>query len=130
MTCEWWSDLWIQEGAATYYAPIGVAGVGMGDLLPMETLITASIQRSFDFDANKGLTHPIHLENIDPTNVALLFDTLTYHKGASLIRMMNAIVSTNTYNTAMTRFLHRYSYSTATQGDMFAVLDEVCKYID
>ncbi|OXA52535.1 aminopeptidase Ey [Folsomia candida] len=125
VTCEWWSDLWIQEGAATYYAPIGVAGVGMGDLLPMETLITASIQRSFDFDANKGLTHPIHLENIDPTNVALLFDTLTYHKGASLIRMMNAIVSTNTYNTAMTRFLHRYSYSTATQGDMFAVLDEV-----
>jgi aminopeptidase N len=106
VTCEWWADLWIQEGAATYYAPVGVVGIGMGDLRPMETLITASVQRSLDFDGTLAFTHPIHNVGVDPSG-SVLFDTLTYHKGASLFRMMNAFLTTPLYNHAMTTFLNK-----------------------
>jgi len=99
--------LWVQEGAATYYAPVGVAGVGEGRLLPMETLITASVQRSFLFDSDNTLTHPIHNTGVDPSDVAVLFDTLTYHKGAALIRMMNAFLTESVYTRAMTTLINR-----------------------
>ncbi len=57
--------------------------------------------------------------------MAVLFDTLTYHKGASLIRMMNAIASPSLYEIAMTEFLNKYQYAAVNQFQMFEVLDEV-----
>jgi aminopeptidase N len=104
------SDLWIQEGSATYYAPVGVVAAGESSLLPMETLITATVQRSFLFDSSDS-THPIHNTGVNPSSAAVLFDTLTYHKGASLIRMMNAFLTQNIYKTAMINFLNKlYEY--------------------
>jgi aminopeptidase N len=42
-------------------------------------------------------SHPVSVEVNDPSEINAIFDTISYDKGASIIRMMNAFLSENTF---------------------------------
>ena len=43
------------------------------------------------------LSHPINVQVENPNEITSLFDSISYDKGASIIRMMNAFLTEKTF---------------------------------
>ncbi len=56
-----------------------------------------------------------------PDEINELFDTISYEKGCSLIRMMNVFLTEEVFNTGINDYLNTYAY-----GNAFQVLDRPC----
>jgi len=47
-------------------------------------------------------SHPISVEVNDPNEINAIFDAISYDKGSSMIRMMNAFLTQKTFNQGVT----------------------------
>ena len=107
---KWWSDIWLNEGFATYVASLGVDHV-FPSYLAKESLVHNSVQFAMQADVletSRPLSFPVETG----PEVAAMFDTLTYYKGASIIRMMNASLPQGTLLKGLTKYLeHQYAHS-------------------
>jgi aminopeptidase N len=121
VTMKWWDDLYLNEGFASYYSNTAVQDIGLEDMLPLDTLVTDSVQRAMQYDVTNA-THPIHYSVETPTEIRIMFDTITYSKGASIVRMMNAMLTEPVMRTGLTDYLKKFSHSNANQDDLFETL--------
>ncbi len=125
---EWWSDLWLNEGFATYVEFIGQK-VSDPESGPMDRFVLACNQYAFGLDATAA-SHPISVEVVDPLDIGLLFDAISYQKGGSIIRMLEYIITTDTFNRGVHNYLVEYSYGNAVQDDLWEKLTEVAREDD
>ena len=95
VTPSWWTDLWLNEGFATYVGYLGVAAV-QPDMKYMEQFIVSEVQDVFRVDALQS-SHPISIPVGHPDEIQEIFDRISYGKGASIIRMMDNFLTTDTF---------------------------------
>lgn len=69
-------------------------------------------------------SHPIVKTIESPAEITEYFDTITYSKGASLVRMLENLVTEEKLKNATTRYLYRHIYSTATTEDYLTAIEE------
>jgi aminopeptidase N len=50
-------------------------------------------------------SHPVAVEVSRPEEIADIFDSVTYAKGAALIRMMDAFIGADTFRSGLTHYL-------------------------
>lgn len=122
VTPSWWSDLWLNEGFASYVEYIGVNAVEP-DWLILEQFVVSEVQMVFGLDALQS-SHPVSIEVGNPDEINEIFDRISYAKGASIIRMMDHFLTTPVFTTGLTSYLRKRSYSSATQNDLWAALTE------
>ncbi|CAH2096717.1 unnamed protein product [Euphydryas editha] len=123
VTMKWWSDLWLNEGFATFVASVGVnavektwkADVGYG----LENILAV-----LGLDALES-SHPVSVPLEDPKKISEIFDTISYRKGSSVIRMMLMFLGEDVFRKALHNYLTKYSYSNAEQDDLWAELTAV-----
>jgi len=104
VTMKWWSDIWLNEGFATYFAALGVNQV-FPSYLAKETMTYNSVQYAMQADVletTRPLSAPV--ENTGPQMDAM-FDTLTYYKGASILRMFDAALKYGTFRRGLVKYL-------------------------
>ena len=79
MTCEWWDNLWLQEGAARYFENKAVQYAQPG-WNQTQTYLAYSLYRAFAAD-QRGNAHPLYNPDIY-TNAELdaMFSSITYDK--------------------------------------------------
>ncbi|CAH0721327.1 unnamed protein product, partial [Brenthis ino] len=128
VTMNWWSDLWLNEGFATFMGTVGMAAVepewrvevnkGIDDILSVLSL-----------DALES-SHPVSMPLDDPKRISEIFDTISYLKGAALIRMMRMFLGEDVFRKALHNYLMKYSYSNAEQDDLWAELTAVNRQYD
>jgi aminopeptidase N len=123
---DWWNDIWLNEGFATYVAALGVLEV-FPEYCPMEALLVNSIQPAMQMDVS-ATTHPIspdrELVN-NETDISALFSTIVYNKGASIIRMANAFLQDDNLLFGLQEYLDTWKYKNTVQEDLFNSLDAV-----
>uniref|UniRef100_A0AAG5D4Y5 Aminopeptidase n=1 Tax=Anopheles atroparvus TaxID=41427 RepID=A0AAG5D4Y5_ANOAO len=122
VTMRWWTDLWLNEGFATYVASLGV------DHLHPEwySLEEESVSNSLDilkFDALLS-SHPVSVEIGHPNQISQIFDAISYEKGSTLIRMMHLFLGEETFRNGVSRYLEKHAYGNAEQNDLWAALTE------
>ena len=71
-----------------------------------------------------SFSHPINMKITHNDQLTGIFDAITYSKGSSLLRMMRNFMGNKTFNDGISKYLLEHSYSTATQKDLWRVLDE------
>lgn len=102
VTPSWWSDLWLNEGFASY-----MEFVGLDALEPEwrmnDQFVVSKLQSVFQLDSLSS-SHKISVEVGNPDEVAELFDNISYDKGATVIRMMDHFLTTAVFR----RGLHKY----------------------
>ena len=86
VTAAWWSQLWLNEGFATYVEYIG-ADASNPELLMRDQFISVAQRQALTYDSGP-LAHPIINDNA-PTGA---FTTITYSKGGSVLRMMQGML--------------------------------------
>ncbi|XP_052805071.1 endoplasmic reticulum aminopeptidase 1-like isoform X2 [Mya arenaria] len=125
VTMEWWDDLWLNEGFASYVEYLGSAIINskwkMGDQFVSEALLPALYLDSL---AN---SHPISQPVYNPAQINQLFDTISYDKGASLIWMLNEYMGEQGFKAGISAYLRRYQYSNACTADLWDTLSQAVK---
>jgi tricorn protease interacting factor F2/3 len=122
VTMKWWNDLWLNESFATF----------------LENKMTDKLYpdwRIFDdfllFDAGGALagdslrnTHPIDVKVASPEEVSGIFDEISYGKGASILRMIEAYLGEEPFRRGVGRYLEHFKYSNAEGNDLWRSIQE------
>lgn len=83
----------------------------------MEQFITDDMHGVLNLDATLG-SHPIVQTVETPDQITEIFDTITYSKGASIIRMLEDFVGNKNFQLSVTNYLKKYQYSNAVTEDL------------
>ncbi|XP_018306516.1 puromycin-sensitive aminopeptidase-like protein [Mycetomoellerius zeteki] len=120
VTPSWWSDLWLNEGFASYMEYIGMNAVEP-EWRVMEQFVVHEFQSIFNLDALES-SHPISIEVDYPDEINEIFDTITYVKGSVVIRMMDHFLTTDVFKKGLTNYLNEKAYQSAKSNDLWYAL--------
>ncbi|XP_057660385.1 glutamyl aminopeptidase-like [Diorhabda carinulata] len=124
VTCDWWDNIFLNEGFATYFEFFILSR--MDNLLTMETdkqFITGTQQLALQEDGT-GNYKEITAKASSPAEIAAKFDIIAYNKAGSIIRMIENIITTEKFQTAMHNYLQSNAFSTASPKDLLSALEE------
>jgi aminopeptidase N len=103
VTPSWWTDLWLNEGFASYIEYLGVDAVHPEWKLLDRNMI-AEVHRAMALDVLET-SHPISVPVSHPDEIGEIFDTISYLKGASIIRMMDHFLGRETLRNGLKSYL-------------------------
>jgi aminopeptidase N len=122
VTMEWWSQLWLNEGFATW-----VGWMATDKIFPewksWEIFINEEFEKALDLDALDN-SHPIEVEIEKASQVDEIFDAISYSKGANIIRMLVNHLSPEIFQTGIKYYLQKYKYSNASTDDLWDCLSK------
>lgn len=123
VTMEWWTHLWLNEGFASFMEYKAV-----DDMFPewkiWKQFVNTDHATALELDGLVS-THPIEVEVGHPSEIAQIFDAVSYSKGASIIRMLAEYLGKRDFRDGLRSYLKKYSYSNATTDDLWDALGEV-----
>lgn len=123
VTMKWWNELWLNEGFASY-----IEYKGVDHAYPewgiMEQFALDNLHGVLTLDATLG-SHPIVVKVESPNQITEIFDTITYSKGASVIRMLEDFVSEPVFKQGVTAYLNKLRYGNGESKDLMDELDKL-----
>ncbi|XP_076309927.1 glutamyl aminopeptidase-like isoform X2 [Tachypleus tridentatus] len=125
VTLEWWNDIWLNEGFASYAKDLGV-NFFRSDWQMREQFVLDTVQRALRIDSLRA-THPVTTNSIheDPRKSKFLYAPIPPIKGASLILMLENFVGLSVLQEGITRYLNRYQYDNAATTNLWNSFGEV-----
>ncbi|XP_050433287.1 aminopeptidase N-like [Adelges cooleyi] len=123
VTMKWWTDLWLNEGFATY-----VAARGVDYLYPEWNSLKVETAENFlevlDLDSLNS-SHPVSVPIKHHDEIAQIFDAISYQKGSFLLHMMNTFLGEETFKTGVRNYIDKNKYMNAEQDDLWSSMTEV-----
>jgi aminopeptidase N len=119
VTMQWWDDIWLNEGFATWMAnkPLAAAHPEWN----VEVDEEQETQKALALDTLKA-TRPIHADVEAPADIDAAFDAIAYEKGASVLRMVESYVGADTFRKGVNAYLQAHAYGNATSEDFWKAL--------
>jgi aminopeptidase N len=114
VTMQWWDDIWLNEGFATWMASKTVP-----TLKPEWN--DWPDQGPLSVDALKA-TRPIHAPAAEvntPAQIATLFDGIAYQKSASVLRMLESWLGEETFRKGVNQYLQQHAYGNTRAEDFW-----------
>src|SRR5712691_8234217 len=119
VTMRWWDDIWLNEGFATWMANKPLAAAHPEWNIPVDEALEN--QKALNIDSLMA-TRPIHVDVRTPEQIEELFDAITYEKGASVMRMVESYVGTETFRKGVNAYVQAHAYGNATSEDFSKAL--------
>ncbi|XP_063912999.1 aminopeptidase A-like isoform X2 [Zophobas morio] len=123
VTMDWWNNLWLNEGFATYIADKGVEAAEP-DWKMVEQFQINTLHSILSLDATQG-SHPIIQTVETPDQITEVFDTVSYNKGASVLRMLEYVVTPENFQKGVTNYLNNHLYGNAETQDLWNEIQKV-----
>ncbi|KAK2867018.1 hypothetical protein QQF64_022678 [Cirrhinus molitorella] len=120
VTLKWWNDLWLNEGFATYVEYLG-ADNAEPDWNIKDLFVLNDVHRVFAIDALAS-SHPLSSkeeEILTPEQINELFDTITYSKGASVLRMLSSFLTEAVFAQGLQTYLDYFKFSNTVYTDLW-----------
>ena len=121
VTLAWWDDIWLNESFATF------VGHKAEDAVHPEW----GVWRDFAVGTTRGLaldslvsTHAIHSDAATAEEALQRFDAISYQKGATVLRMIEAYLGEEIFQKGVRLYLQRFRESNATAADFWRALDD------
>ncbi|KAK9465000.1 peptidase family M1-domain-containing protein [Lipomyces arxii] len=122
VTMEWWNDLWLNEGFATW-----VGWLAIDYLYPdwdvFAVFVSESLQGALGLDSLRQ-SHPIEVPVKSALDIDQIFDAISYLKGASSIRMISSHLGVKTFLKGVSKYLKKHAYGNARTKDLWDALGE------
>ena len=119
VTMQWWDDLWLNEGFASWMETRPMAALRPEWNLAVDE--ARASHRAIDLDSLRS-THPIHTSVQTPAEIDALFDTITYQKGAAVVRMIEHYVGADAFRDGVNAYLKAHAYGNATSEDFWKTI--------
>lgn len=119
VTMKWWNDLWLNEGFATYVSYLGADYAE--PTWNMKELIVLELNGVMSVDALAS-SHPLSSKEGDilkPEDINALFDSITYSKGAAVLRMLSEFITETVFSQGLHTYLEEYKYNNTVYQDLW-----------
>ncbi|HEV2120446.1 MAG TPA: M1 family metallopeptidase [Candidatus Bathyarchaeia archaeon] len=122
VTMKWWDDLWLNESFATFMA-YKVVDWAYPQWKIWQDFVKSSTGGAMARDALNS-THPIEAKVRSPEEIEELFDEISYGKGASILRMIEAYIGPDKFQKGVSKYLQQFRYSNASGRDLWSHLQQ------
>ncbi|KAH9380997.1 hypothetical protein HPB48_008211 [Haemaphysalis longicornis] len=119
---DWWSNLWLNEGFATYMQYSGADFIEQHWRM-MDLFVVNEMQPILKAEAVAPM-HPLSVSTNSTHHLDAIFDRVIYSKGSSVIRMMVHFLTPKVFLKGIKSYLQKYRFKNAGLGDLFAELSE------
>ncbi|XP_047467541.1 glutamyl aminopeptidase [Mugil cephalus] len=123
VTMDWWDDLWLNEGFASFFEYIGVEKAeptwGMRDIMIISDVLPVMVN-----DALLS-SHPIIVNVSTPAEITSVFDAISYSKGASILRMLEDWMGKELFRDGCRKYLNDFYFKNAKTSNFWASLASV-----
>jgi aminopeptidase N len=121
VTCKTWSDLWLNEGFATFFeAVFKESEAGRAAYLAKVKIDAQSVFA--DFSNPKGQKHALVNRYAQPNDA--LFSATTYKKGGSVVYMLREQVGDEAFWKALNIYLNRHKFGNVETADLQKAMEE------
>jgi puromycin-sensitive aminopeptidase len=121
-TPEFWTQLWLKEGVARF-----MEFVALDHLFPewkaWDEFVQGVMSLALHLDALKS-SHPVEVPVQHSNEISEIFDSISYAKGASIIRMLANYIGMEDFMKGMRLYLTRHAYGNAVSEDFWKALSE------
>jgi aminopeptidase N len=116
VTMQWWDDLWLNEGFATWMAGRTTA--------KMHPEWNTAMNAVFGRDGAMGLdaaatTHPVVQKVQTVEQVSQAFDAITYQKGSAVITMLEGYVGAEAWRDGVRNYMKKHAYANTVSDDLW-----------
>lgn len=125
VTMEWWTHLWLNEGFASYIEYVAVDHI-FPEWNIWNHFFSADLGRALKLDGLKH-THPIEVAVRHPGEISEIFDTVSYSKGASVIRMLADYLGEDAFRKGLTHYLKKHSYANTETDHLWQAFQKISK---
>ena len=122
VTMAWWDNLWLNEGFATWMASKATErfnprwGMRLREALWKEGALSEDARRT---------THAIQTPVENDTRAMDIFDSITYAKGAAVLRMLEAYLGDDAFRAGVRGYMRAHRFSNTTTADFWHHLSAV-----
>ncbi|KAL1132751.1 hypothetical protein AAG570_010703 [Ranatra chinensis] len=122
VTPQWWDDLWLKEGFATY---IGYRALNTAEPTwkIMDQFVIDTLQPVMSIDS-LNMSHQISNPVADPKDIRQIFDAISYDKGASIIRMISSFLGEDKFRKGLQIYLLKHKYGNAKRTQLWDAFAE------
>ncbi|WP_257160207.1 aminopeptidase N [Corynebacterium cystitidis] len=121
VTMQWWDDLWLNESFATWAAAITQAEATAYDTA---WVTFANVEKAWAYSQDQlPSTHPISTDAPDVATAEQNFDGITYAKGASVLKQLQAFVGRDAFFAGVRAHFDNHAFANATFDDLLGALE-------
>jgi puromycin-sensitive aminopeptidase len=125
VTMRWWTDLWLNEGFASYMENFCV-----DKMFPSwhiwDQYIADRYAVALRLDALSN-SHPIEVKVNHPDEIGEIFDMVSYAKGSAVIRMLAEYIGHDNFRDGLRHYLKKHSYKNTDTIDLWNSFEKVSK---
>ena len=126
VTMEWWNDIWLNEGFARILEYLCLNDVLSKKYLLWDNFLGLIYFAGLRYDT-WNCTHPV-VRNVNYSyEINEIFDTISYAKGASLIRMLMCYLGEEMFQQGLRKYLKANAYGNTTTEMLWDCFDEVVR---
>ena len=119
VTMKWWNGIWLNEAFATF-ASMKCIDAYRPD---WKVWLTFSAERAHSMETDAlAATRPIEFPVGSPEEANAMFDSLTYEKGASVLRMLEQYLGEDTFRLGVSNYLKEHAYANTEGDDLWSAL--------
>jgi puromycin-sensitive aminopeptidase len=126
VTMHWWTDLWLNEGFASYMEYLCLDKIFPHWNVWELFLSNNRYKKSIQVDSLKN-SHPIEVEVHHPDEISEIFDMLSYEKGSTIIRMLSNYIVEDKFRDGLRYYLKKHSYSNTKTLDLWTAFEKISK---
>ncbi|KAL1672234.1 hypothetical protein EV122DRAFT_284153 [Schizophyllum commune] len=117
-TMKWWDNLYLNEGFATLMGDLVITDKVFPEWKLTSQFINQHLSRALSLDA-KLSSHPIEVECPDASRVYQIFDSLSYSKAASVLRMLATHVGEDKFLKGVSLYLKDNLFGSSVTEDLW-----------
>jgi aminopeptidase N len=121
VTMEWWNNIWLNEGFATWMSNKPLAAWKPEWKIPQDQ--AAQLNATLDLDGGR-VTRAIRARAETPSEINEMFDGITYGKAAAVLLMTEHYLGEETFRAGVHRYLQAHIYGNATAEDFWDTLQQ------
>ncbi|MBI3624505.1 M1 family metallopeptidase [Candidatus Saccharibacteria bacterium] len=123
VTMRWWTDLWLNEGFASWIEYLAVDTLFPEWQMWTQFLVDEQLP-AMKTDALEH-SHPVIVPVDNPADIRTIFDIISYGKGASIILMLHEYLGKDFFRDGLRLYLDTYKYKNTSTDDLWDALQTV-----
>ncbi len=125
VTMRWWTDLWLNEGFASYMENLCVDHM-FPEWRVWDLYLADRYQVALKLDSLAN-SHPIEVTVHHPKEIGEIFDMVSYAKGSAVIRQLSAYIGADKFREGLQHYLKKHSYKNTDTVDLWESFEKASK---
>ncbi len=123
VTMKWWTDLWLNEGFASYMETFCVDKM-FPEWHMWDLYLAGRYTHALRLDSLSN-SHPIEIKVNHPNEINEIFDEVSYAKGGAMIRQLSEYIGEDKFRDGLHHYLKKHSYKNTDTIDLWKSFEKV-----